>query len=128
MSLGIKVTKLNSINESITMNTNNASKTPAFLISPFVPTVELMPRLWAMALKIPLKMSQTIKKTTSVIPPTGTRISCEKISMTFVKTKPTPPFFYHHFISVDPTSLDSLDLAQVEGNLAKKSFDSLFQC
>ena len=128
MSLGIKVTKLNSINESMTMNTNNASKTPAFLINPFVPTVELMPRFCAMALKIPLKTSQTIKKTTSVIPPTGTKISCEKISMTFVKTTPTPPFFYSPIITVALTWLGSLDLIQVEGNLAKKSFDSPFQC
>ena len=78
--------------ESITMNTHNANKTPAFLISPFVPTVELMPRFFAMALKTPLRMSQTIKKATSVIPPTGTLISCEKTSIILVAIKFHTPF------------------------------------
>ncbi len=73
-SVGMIVTRFSSTKESITMKTSNASSTPAFRIKPFVPIVELIPRRIATALKIPLRISHTIKKTTNVSPATGTTV------------------------------------------------------
>ncbi|EGC92639.1 conserved domain protein [Turicibacter sp. HGF1] len=43
-----------------------------------------MPRLVAIALNIPLRISEIMRNTIRVIPSTGITISCEKISNTFV--------------------------------------------